>query len=179
MRKLNMFLVLGMLVTFLIHAVSGSLLILGADADAKKTAARICIGFIAAHILVSVILTVQTLIVRKKAGAGYFKENKLFWARRISGFAVIIPLIMHLVIFRSSSEPAYRLQVFTAGRLASQILLAAALAIHVLTNIRPVLISFGLRDTKRTAADILLILAAVLLMAAIAFAVYFARWAAF
>ena len=178
MRRLNLFLVMGMLVTFLIHGVFGALQIAGGSADAQKTVAWICLGFVAAHGAVTTILTIRTLRARRLSGAGYFKDNLLFWVRRISGFAVLIPLVMHLFIFRSGNEAAYRLQVFTAGRMISQILLAAALGLHILTNIQPVMIALGLKGRKALALDATLVLSVVLLLFAAAFAVYYLRWAA-
>ena len=178
MRKLNMFLVSGMLVTFLIHSIMGSLQLAGANADAMKNVAWVMVGFISAHVIVTSVLTFQSLKARKLSGAGYFKDNLLFWTRRISGFAVIIPLILHLVIFRASNAEVYRLQVFTAGRMISQILLVAAIALHVLTNIRPALISFGVKGTRPVAVDIIFILSVLLILFAAAFVIYYLRWAA-
>lgn len=179
MRKLNMFLVQGILVTFLIHAIMGGLQLAGASADAHKTVARICAGLIVAHMLVTVVLTYRTLHARRISGAGYFRQNLTFWIRRISGLAILPPLIAHLLIFRASQGGAYRLQVFDRGRMISQILLVAAMALHVLTNIRPLLISMGVKDTRSFATDLLLILSALFLLFGLAFVIYFLRWAAY
>ncbi len=178
MRRLNTVLVVGMLVTFLIHGIMGALQIAGADADAQKTIARVCLTFVAGHVIVTSVLTARTLRARRLSGAGYFRDNLLFWVRRISGFAVIIPLVMHLLIFRAGNAEAYRLQAFTTGRLISQILLVAALALHVLSNVRPLLISLGIRGHRAFALDLMLVLSVLLLLFAAAFAIYYTRWAA-
>ena len=178
MRKCNMFLVAGMLVTFLLHGIMGALQLAGADADAQKTVGWISVGFICAHVVVTTVLTVQTLRARRRSGAGYFRDNLLFWVRRISGFTILIPLAMHLFIFRAGNADAYRLQVFTTGRLISQILLVATLALHILTNIRPAMIAFGVKGHKAIAMDLLFVVAVLLLLFAAAFAVYYLRWAA-
>ena len=178
MRKLNILLVVGMLVTFLIHAIMGSLQLMGTASDAHKTVGFVLLVLICCHVLVSGILTVKTLIARKRSGAGYFKENALFWARRISGLTIVFPLIMHLVIFKASNADAYRLQEFTTGRLISQILLVAALALHILINVRPALIVFGIKGLKAYAADILVVLSILLLLIAAAFVIYYLRWMA-
>lgn len=178
MRRLNLCLVFGMLVTFLIHGIFGALQIAGADADALKTVAWICLAFVAAHIAVTTVLTVRTLRARRLSGAGYFKDNLLFWIRRISGFSILIPLVMHLLIFRAGNAEAYRLQVFTVGRMLSQILLVATIALHVLTNIKPVMIALGLKGRRAYALDAMLILSILLLLFAVAFAIYYVRWAA-
>ena len=150
MRRLNMLLVFGMLATFLIHAIMGGLRLAGADTDAMKTIAWVSVGFMAAHIVVTTVLTLR----------------------------IIIPLIMHLFIFSASNEGAYRLQAFTLGRMISQILLVATLALHILTNIKPALISLGIKSEKALGADVLLVLAVLLLLFAVAFLIYYLRWMA-
>ena len=177
MRKCNLVLTAGMLVTFLAHAIMGSQRLFGGNAAPVKALAWISVGFVAAHAAVATVLTAQTLRARRRSGAGYFNENKLFWTRRISGFAILIPLVLHLTIFSTGSADAFRLQAFTTGRLLSQILLVACIALHVLTNIRPALIAFGVKDTKAFAVDLLLALSVLLLIFAAAFAVYYVRWA--
>ena len=178
MRRLNLFLVFGMLVTFLIHGIFGALEIAGANADAQKAVAWICLVFVAAHIVVTTVLTVRTLRARRLSGAGYFKDNLLFWIRRISGFSILIPLVLHLMIFRAGNAEAYRLQAFTVGRMVSQILFIATIALHVLTNIKPLMIALGLKGRRAYALDAMLILSVLLLLFAAAFAIYYVRWAA-
>ncbi len=179
MRKLNKFLAAGMLLTFIAHAVMGSMKLLGSDADSLKMAARVLFMLVAAHIIVTTALMVQTLYACKKTKAGYFWNNKIFWARRISGFAVLIPLVMHAAIFSGTTETgAFRLVEFTAGRLISQIMLVVFIAFHVLTNIEPMMISFGVRSTKAFSHDAMFVISVVLLLAAAAFAVYYLRWTA-
>ena len=178
MRKLNMALVAAMLAAFLAHAIMGSMRLFGGDSAPVAAVAWVTLALAAAHVVITAVLTAQTLHARHRSGAGYFKDNKLFWVRRISGFAILIPLVMHLVIFRSANADVYRLQVFTAGRMVSQILLVLAIALHVLTNIKPALIGLGVTDTKAFAVDLLLVLSVLLLLFAAAFAVYYVRWAA-
>ncbi len=179
MRKLNLFLVTGIFITFLFHALGGAFRLFGADSDTMKIAAYICLGLIAAHIVVTFILTLETLKARQHSGSGYFKNNLIFWARRISGFTILIPLLMHILIFHGTGQDSFRLVEFHAGRLISQILLVISLAFHVLTNIKPLLISFGIRETKAFTADIIFVLSVILLIAACAFSVYYLRWMAY
>ena len=179
MRRLNLFLVVGMLVTFLAHAVMGALQLSGANANTLKPLAWVCVGLTAAHIVVSAVLTVQTLYACKKSGTGYFRNNRMFWAKRITGLTIVIPLVMHLMIFHSAGEDAFRLQVFTAGRMISQILLVVTIALHVLINIKPLLTGFGVKEHRMFAGDIIFVLSIILLLLAAAFAVYYLRWTAF
>ena len=95
MRKLNIIVIVGILLTVLCHILIGSFMLLGADNTIPKVLSRTALTLTGIHAVISSVLTVKTLRIRKKAGAGYFKENLMFWARRISGFAIIIPLVMH------------------------------------------------------------------------------------
>ena len=179
MRKWNAILTAAILLLFLVHAVLGGFQLLGVGSTAVKIIAWICVGLIAVHTVIGAKLTADTLRVRKKTGVGYFRENTLFWARRVSGFAVMVLLAFHLTAFGDNSGAQYRLAWFDTGKLITQILLVAAIALHVLSNVRPMLISFGIRSLKERAGDILVILSAVMLFLAAAFIVYYLRWNSF
>ena len=96
--------------------------------------------------------------------------------RRISGFAIIIFIVFHLSIFIVSNEGAVRLTAFEGAQLIFSILLVATVAVHIISNIKPLLISFGFKGIKFYVQDILFILMIILLFATTAFIVYFIRW---
>ena len=54
--------------------------------------------------------------------------------------------------------------------------LAAAVAVHVLTNIKPLMLGLGMRRFREILGDILLILSVLLLLAGAAMIVYYLRW---
>ena len=176
MRKLNIITVIGMLITLLLHAVFGSLQMIGIGNTSLKVAAWILVGFVTAHMIIGIILTIKTLYAQKQSGAGYFKQNTMFWAARLSGFVVILFIIAHLLIFRSGNAEAYRLAVFNGFKLATQILLVVSIAIHVITNVKPMLMSFGIKGLKPYAGDIIIIISIILALTATAFIIYFIRW---
>ena len=179
MRKSNAILTAVILLLFLVHAILGGFQLLGAGSTAVKAIAWLCTALIAAHTVIGVKLTADTLRVRKKTGVGYFRENTLFWARRVSGFAVMVLLVFHLTAFGDNSGVRYRLQWFDTAKLVTQLLLIAVLALHILSNVKPMLISFGIRSLKDRAGEILLILSVLLLFMAAAFIVYYLRWNSF
>ena len=176
MRKLNAVLGAAILVLFLLHAILGSFQLLGRGDTALKGAAWAALALIALHTGIGVKYTVDSLRVWKRTGAGYFRQNALFWARRLSGFAVMALLAFHLAAFGTGSGGAYRLRRFDTAKLAAQLLLAAAVALHVISNVKPMLISFGVRGLKARAGDILAVLSVLLLFFAAAFIVYYLRW---
>lgn len=179
MRKWNAILTAAILVLFLIHAILGGFQLMGVGGTAVKAVAWINVALIAAHTVIGVKLTADTLKVRKQTGVGYFKHNLLFWARRVSGLAVMVLLVFHLTAFGSAGGAAFRLKYFDAFKLATQLLLVAALALHIISNVKPMLISFGIRSLRERAGDILFILSVLLLFMAAAFVVYYIRWNSF
>ena len=176
MRKLNAILTAAILLLFILHGILGAFTISGIGEGAAKAAAWVCLLLTVFHMGIGVILTIRTLQAQKKAGAAYFRQNILFWARRISGLAVMVMLCFHLTAFERAGGAAYRLQNFNLFRLISQLLFVLSLAVHVLSNVRPLLISFGIRSLKERSPEILLTLAGILLFFAAAFIVYYLRW---
>ena len=74
------------------------------------------------------------------------------------------------------ADGAFRLRWFNAGRLVTQLLLLVSIAVHVIANVKPALIAFGIRRLKPRAADALFVLSALLLVFAAAFIVYYVCW---
>ena len=124
----------------------------------------------------SCILTAKAFKTWKVTGAPYFKENTLFWARRISGIAIMLLITFHLLAFMSTTPDKFTLPFFGTAQLVTNILLVASLAVHVITNVKPMLISFGIRSLKPRVGDILFILSALLVLFIIGFIVYYVRW---
>lgn len=179
MRRVNTFVTIGIILSFLFHAVLGSIRLFGADAGSPIIAAWICMVFVVFHVIITSILTFKTITSIKKSGKNYFRDNLLFWARRISGFALLIPLVMHLLIFSGTGDEAYRLVFFHSGRLISQILLTATLTLHILTNIHPLLIGLGIKQHRIISADMLFVISVFLLFCCCAFCIYYLRWIAY
>ena len=177
MRKCNAILTGLILALFLAHGVLGSFQMLGVSNGPLKALSWIMAALVAVHTCIGVKLTADTVKAQKKTGAAYFRENTLFWARRVSGLAVMAFLLLHVTAFGyHTPERAYRLKWFTAGKLTAQLLLAASVAVHIISNVRPMLISFGIRGLKQWAADILAVVSVLLLFMAAAFVVYYLRW---
>ena len=179
MRKWNAFLSAGILLLFFIHAVTGAFQLAGIYPGGSKllsVLAMIMVIFMAFHALIGIILTGKTLRALKKAGVSYFRENRLFWARRISGFAVMVLVFFHIALFAVSGEEVFRLRFFGEADLVIQLLFLLAVALHVISNVKPLLISFGIRSLKDFCADMLIILSAILILAGAGFFVYYLRW---
>ena len=176
LRKINAVLAALILILFLIHGIAGTFQMLGVMGTWHKVIARTAEGLIWIHMAIGLWYTFVTLRVQKKTGTAYFKENRLFWARRLSGFAVMILLFLHFNAFTTETASEVRLVWFDTFRLTGQILLIIAVSFHVLTNIKPMLISFGIRTSKERLFDILFVISVLLLIMAAGFAVYYLRW---
>jgi hypothetical protein len=138
------------------------------------------VGFIVLHVILSLKLTFDSVRTMRRAGVSYWKENRLFWVRRISGFSLILFMALHAMIFEGDVENgAYRLNLFGGVQLAVNLLMVLSLLIHLSCNIGPLRISLGLEDRKNVRLDILLVLSVLLLLAGIAFVVYYIRWSVF
>lgn len=116
----------------------------------------------------------QTL--RTKQGFAYSKQNALFWTRRVSGLAILILVFFHMGAFGSVEDGLYILTPFTTVKLLTQLLLIAALFVHIFVNVRPLLVSLGVIAYKERRGDLFLILSILLLFMAGSVVVYYIRW---
>ena len=179
MRKVNAVISMAVMVLLLVHAVAGGFQLMGMVAGGNRilsVLAWIMSGLILGHIIIGIKLTIDTVKAIRKSGISYGRENRIFWARRISGFAVMLFVFCHIAIFMGSSGDVYRLTVFEGVQLATQILLVISLAVHVLTNIKPLLISFGIKGFRIYVKDVLFIIAIMMLFCGIAMVIYYLRW---
>ena len=176
MRRFNAILTAVIFILFLIHAVFGALLLTGVGSNAFKMIARTCEGLIYIHALIGIWLTGKTLWICHKTGAPYFKENRLYWARRISGLLIMVLMVFHFKAFADESSAVYRLKPFDTAKLITQILFVLSLALHIISNARPMLISLGIKKLRHYQGDILFVLTVILLFFTAAFIIYFLRW---
>ncbi|MBR6230358.1 MAG: hypothetical protein IKR00_00290 [Lachnospiraceae bacterium] len=182
MRRVNSIITAFIMLLFLVHMIWGGLLLAGIVKGGSKVfsvISMIMMILICLHVIISVKLTVDTMIASRKAGAFYFRENKLFLARRISGFALVFFIAVHVLIFNGSNEGGvYRLNPFGIAALISQILMVVCLVLHIVLNVRPLKIAFGFSDKRKESYDFAVVMAILLLIAAAAFLIYYLRWQA-
>ena len=180
MRKWNAVLTAGILLLFLLHSIAGGFQLAGLLSGGQHwltVLTWVMLGMTAAHAVIGCILTVQTLHSIKHSGTSYYKENRLFWMRRSSGLAVMLLLVSHVLAFQVTvTEGAVRLPLFGNLQLALQLLLVIAVGLHVLTNVKPLMIGLGAVKSKAILPDLLVILAVLLAAAGAGFIVYFIRF---
>lgn len=180
MRKANAIVTVLMMVLFLIHMIWGGLELAGMTRGGSSlfsALSHMMLLLTAVHIGIGIITTVQTDRALRQSGVSYFRQNRLFWIRRISGSALLLFMVSHVLIFSGTEESgAYRLSLFAGAQLLTQILMVLSLMVHLLCNITPLRIALGIEDRHRFRTDVLLVLAILLLLAGAAFVIYYIRW---
>jgi len=177
MRKINTILSVLLLVIFMLHGLMGKFYASWNWKQCRvKLLAWVGVAVLAAHTVIGVILTINTLKISKNAGNSYLKQNAVFWARRASGLAILILMFFHIGLFGGVQDGIYILFPFTTVKLITQLLLVAALFIHLFINIRPLLVSLGIISYKERRGDIYLILSVLLLFSAGAVIIYYIGW---
>ena len=176
LRMANALIATAMLVLFVLHGVGNSFELLGVGNPTSKMIARAIVTLAVAHAVLGVVFSIATIHAQREAGTSYVQLNKRFWAVRISGVALAVFVVFHMMTFLSVGGGAYRLREFGAFELATNVGLVLCVAIHVLCSARPLAISLGLNAPRARAADLVFALSLVLLFAAVAFVVYYLRW---
>ncbi|MDO4615096.1 MAG: hypothetical protein Q4B15_05645 [Lachnospiraceae bacterium] len=178
-RRINGLITGVIILLAVIHIVSGIFQLMGLMPGGKKwleILSLLMLGAVTVHAVLGVILTAITLKVTKSTKTSYPHENRMFWTRRISGFAMTIFIAAHLVIFMTPDGQNFRLHAFGGMELFVSLGLVFSLLIHLLCNLKPLLISFGAVRMRKLLADMIWIAGIVLLAAAAGFIVYYLRW---
>ena len=180
MRKFNAVLGMSIFALFLIHIILGSMQLTGVMPGGNVimiVGTILLLAAVGLHTLIGIKLTADTMKAIKKSGANYFKDNKLFWIRRISGFALMFFIAAHIIIFSGHrSGGTFRLNLFDVPQLIISILLVLSVLLHIVTNIRPLMTALGAGKAKEFLADIAVVFSILLMLAGAAFVVYYVRW---
>lgn len=176
MRRLNGILAMAALALFVVHGILGALNMMDIAPIVSKILSHIMLTLIIAHAAIAVGLTVRSVVIMAKTKAPYVRQNRLFWARRISGVLILALIFFHTTAFGTTSGGVFRLVPFDVFRLITQILFLLSVAVHIITNVKPVLITLGVKKLRPKAGDILFFLSAALLFMAAGFIIYYIRW---
>lgn len=180
MRRINGMIGIGMTALFIIHAAVGVLQLTGLMPGGQRVLsvlAWVMVLLMAVHTIIGIILTADTVRSIKRSGVSYPKENKLFWIRRISGLSVMIFIAVHILCFTGRSDSGvFRLTLFDGIQLTAHILLLLTAAVHVISNIRPLMLGIGARNFRELTFDVLLVVSVILLLSGVGFTVYYIRW---
>jgi len=174
-RKLNALVTAALAVLIVWHGLSGSFMLLELNAGMSKCVAWSATTLAALHAVLSLWLGART-IKAARGGKLYLRQNARFWAVRVSGIALIFLLVLHMGAFGRVRSGQFVLFEFTAARFAVELAMAAALAVHALAGLGPLLVSLGVPGWRSRHDGALLFLAALLLFFAAALTVYYLMW---
>lgn len=176
LRAINAVLSAVMLALFLVHGIGNAFQMMGVGTPLSKAISHTLLACVAVHAVIGVVLTVDTLRAQRAAGASYPRQNLRFWAVRLSGLAVALFIAAHVLIFLRPEGAAIRLAPFLEPQLVLSMLLVVSLAVHVLSNMEPLMVSLGIPLPHARAVDFIFALAVLLALMAVAFVVYYLRW---
>ena len=176
MRRINGILAVAVLIMFIVHGVFGALNMMNIAPLIVKVLSYIMLTLIAVHAVISLGLSVRSVRSAVRTKAPYFKINRLFWARRISGVLIMVLVFFHMTAFGYTEGGVFRLVPFDLPRFILQMLFLFSVSLHVISNVKPVLITFGAKRLKPKTGDILFFVSAALLFMAIGFIIYYNRW---
>ena len=182
MRRFNAILSMMILLLFLVHGIVGAFQLIGlmpGGSTVLRVLSWVMTGLILVHAVIGIKFMIEALLTAKKTKAPYLKENLLFWTKSVSGLAIMLFLLSHILIFVGRQNGVFRLNYFGGFQLATQILLVLSIATHVIANVKPLMISFGIKSLKPYAKDILFVLSVVLFLAGVSFVIYYLRWNVF
>ena len=170
LRQVNAVVAALLVLSFAAHGITNGLYLVGVLDEPMKGIAHIAELFAWIHIFIGIFLTVQGFIASAKSGASYASENRRYIAVRISGILIAVFMLMHIIGFAHAENQ----RAFPLPALIVNLLFVAALAVHIICNLRPQLMSLGLESSSVKG---IAVIAAVLLAAfALAFAITYLQW---
>jgi hypothetical protein len=159
------------LVLLFAHGILGAILLMGIGNIIIKQLARALFVLVIVHTLIGIILTVQSAKVSRHTKALYFRENKSFWIRRISGIAIVILIFIHIMLFGHKPDGSNTLAWLN---MFLQLLLVGSIFVHVISNVKPLLVAFGSQAGKKKKIVIISVFSLLTVFWALAMIIYYA-----
>ena len=176
MRKWNNILARIIIILFLLHALMGSLMLLGLSTISFLPLSLILLVAVIIHGILGIISTLSAVVSGKKSGHWYLKQNAAFWTKRISGIAILLLLVFHVTAYTTNVDGRFFLKEFTLCRMLSQILFILAIFIHLAVSIKSMLIAKGTIKYKEKTTDWMLVLSIMMLFFTVAVIIYYIQW---
>lgn len=176
MRKLNHILARIIIALFLLHALMGSLMLLGISEVTFAPFSWVLFTTVIAHGVLGILSSVQTLKSGKKSSKWYLKQNAGFYTKRISGIAILILIMFHINAYTTSIHGHFFLKEFTLCKMILQILLILAIFLHLAVSIKSMLIAKGVIKFKEKTIDWMLVLSVMIIFFIVAVIAYYIQW---
>ena len=165
MQKLHTLLAWLLLLVLAVHLSAGLITLLTPLFIEQRLFARILLGLACLHGVLALWKTVRHKSLRGLLSYG--RLNRVFWLRIGSGLAVLALAFVHRLLWVMDTPFGALLLDFEWPSLLVQLLFCGALSVHLVLNIKPLLMDSGLQTAGRTerlckvAAGLLLLLAAL------------------
>ena len=172
MRKINTIIVLIIMLLLIDHTVFACMHLLGMNAGVLKPLAMMMLLFTVIHAIVSLLVTIKAEKVGISTKARYNKENRQFWSRRVSGVLVLVLALLHGHMMMKNGNGVPRIARMPKVFGLATPLLIVCIWIHLLTNVKPLLISLGVRNQDKK-ERIIKVLLTVLFIFALGSYIYF------
>ena len=176
MRKWNHILARIIIVLFLLHALMGSLMLLGVSKISFLPLSWLLFTAVIVHGIFGIMATLAAVRSGQAAGHWYPKQNAAFWTKRISGIAILLLLAFHVTAYTTSVDGRFFLKEFTLCRMVSQIMFILAIFIHLAVSIKSMLIAKGTVKFKERTIDWMLVLSVMMLFFSVAVILYYIQW---
>ena len=176
MRKWNNILARVIIMLFLLHALMGSLMLLGLSNISFKPLSWLLLAAVIVHGVLGSLATVQAVKGGKESGKWYLRQNAAYWTKRFSGLTILILLCFHISAYTTAIGDVFFLKEFTAGRMIAQLLLILAIFIHLAVSVKSMLIAKGVVKFEERTADWMLVLSLMMLFFTAAVVIYFIQW---
>ena len=176
MRKWNNILARVIFVLFLLHALMGSLMLLGLSTISFLPLSMLLLIAVLIHGILGIMATLSAVADGKETGHWYLKQNAAFWTKRISGIAIMLLLVFHVTAYTTSVNGRFFLKEFTLCQMLSQILFILAIFIHLAVSIKSMLIARGTIKFKEKTIDWILVLSIMMLFFIAAVIIYYIQW---
>ena len=147
MPKFHVIIAWLVLLLLILHLIMGSVTLLSPVFLLQSQFAVVFLGFVCVHGARALWKTLG----RKKPRAllSYAGRNRGLWVRVLSGAAILILAFIHRTLWTIRTPFGVLLRDFEWPSLLAQELLTAALLIHILLNLRPLLMDSGLESGGR------------------------------
>lgn len=165
-----------MIPVLVLHGICASYLLVGIGHTGVPFLAWMSLILILIHAVLGCILTGRTLAgMYHNKSPWYIWQNRLFWARRLSGIAILGLLWIHLGLFGSRQDGVFVVYPFTISRLIVHGVFVAVVFLHVFLNIRPLFVALGVSQVRNRTADCCFVLSILFLAMAVMAVLYYMR----
>ena len=147
MQRFHVIIAWLILILLILHLIMGSVTLLTPVFLVQSQFATVFLGFVCVHAALAAWKVLRGKGLRSLTA--YAGKNRAYWVRIASGAAILIAAFVHRTLWTIHTPFGVLLRDFEWPSLLAQELLTAALLIHILLNLRPLLMDSGLESGGR------------------------------